>query len=175
MPTPVALLAIDWQSNRYTSLMAFMFNAATDALAELIAKRFGPPPAPLAVRAQEVSDALTKAGALMEELRTEVDARTALIDSLAARTQDAERRSADALLRADLNEEQAKAVDAYLDKALQVQLGAVERKAKRREWGLATLGRTDSRSRSRCGVDPDRTLSVWLLTDMHHRGADHQL
>jgi len=118
----------------------FLSNELAETIVQLILKRFGPPPAPLAVRAQEVSDALTKAGSLMDELRAEVDARTALIDSLAAKTQDAERRSTDALRRADLNEEQAKAVDAYLDRALGVQLGLAERKARRREWGLATLG-----------------------------------
>ena len=120
--------------------MEFLSNELAETIVQLILKRFGPPPAPLAVRAQEVSDALTKAGSLMDELRAEVDARTALIDSLAAKTQDAERRSTDALRRADLNEEQAKAVDAYLDRALGVQLGLAERKARRREWGLATLG-----------------------------------
>ena len=120
--------------------MAFVFNELAEAIVDLIFKKFGPPPAPLAVRAQEVSDALTKASALMDELRAEVDARTALVDSLAAKTREAERRSVEALQRADLTEEQARAVDAYLDRALQVQLGKVEHKARRREWGLAIVG-----------------------------------
>lgn len=100
----------------------------------------GPPPAPLAERAQEVSDALIKVGALIAELQAEVAARTALIESLATKAQDAEHRADEALRRADLSEEEAKAVDAYLSKALTVQLSEVERKSRRREWGLATLG-----------------------------------
>lgn len=97
-------------------------------------------PAPLAERAQEVSDALLRVGALIAELQAEVEARMILIDSLAARAKDAEYRADEALHRANLSEEEAKAVDAYLNRALTVQLGEVERKSRRREWGLATLG-----------------------------------
>jgi hypothetical protein len=77
---------------------------------------------------QEASDALAKAGALFAELQAEVKARRALMESLAAKIQDAERRADEALHRADLNEEQAKSVDAYLDRALKVPLDTVERK-----------------------------------------------
>ena len=110
-----------------------------EEIADLLFKRLGPPPAPLAVRAQEVSDALTKARTLFADLETEVEARTALVEALTTKAQDAERRADDALRRADLSEEQAKAVDAYLGRAVKVQLDTVERKARRREWGLATL------------------------------------
>lgn len=116
---------------------------AVQAIAELlepIFKRFGPPPEPLAVRAQEISDALTRAGTLFAELQTEIDARTALIDSLAAKAKDAEGRAEEAIRRADLSEEQAKAVDAYLDRALKSELAKAERKSIRREWGLAIIG-----------------------------------
>jgi VIT1/CCC1 family predicted Fe2+/Mn2+ transporter len=121
--------------------------ALTDALGHLVEVIFRwllgiPPEQPesLAARAGEVSDALAKARALMEEMQAEVQARMDLIDSLAAETQEAERRSAEATLRAGLNEEQAKAVDFQLDRALQARLGTLERKAQRREWGLATAG-----------------------------------
>jgi VIT1/CCC1 family predicted Fe2+/Mn2+ transporter len=124
----------------YASLMAFIFGEVVESLMELILKRFGPPPPPLAVRAQEVSDALTKARALMQELQAEVEARTALMDSLAAETQEAEHRSAEAILRAGISEEEAKAVDSQLDRAIQARLSTLERKARRREWGLATAG-----------------------------------
>jgi predicted nucleic acid-binding Zn-ribbon protein len=109
-------------------------------LIERIVKRFGPPPEPLAARAQEVSDALVRAGALFAELQTEIDARTALIDSLASKAQDAEGRAEDAIRRADLSEEQAKAVDAYLERALKSELAKVERSSRLREWGLAVVG-----------------------------------
>jgi DNA repair exonuclease SbcCD ATPase subunit len=109
-------------------------------LVEYILKRFGPPPEPLAERAQEVSDALARARALMEELQAEVQARMDLINSLADETEDAERRSAEAALRAGLSEEQANAVDFQLDRALQARLGTLEQKARRREWGLAVAG-----------------------------------
>jgi F0F1-type ATP synthase membrane subunit b/b' len=116
-----------------------VFGILFEELADLFFKRFGPPPAPLAVRAQEVSDALTNAQTLFADLEAEVEARTALVEALTNKAQAAERRADDALRRADLSEEQAKAVDAYLGRALKVQLGTVERKARRREWGLATL------------------------------------
>lgn len=110
------------------------------AIINSIVKRFGPPPEPLAVRAQQVSDALARAGALFAELESEVNARTALIESLVVKAEAAESRADNAIRRADLSEEQAKAVDAYLDRALKVELAKVERKTRRREWGLATLG-----------------------------------
>src|SRR5262245_11483618 len=114
---------------------------AVGALVELVFRGlFAPQPEPLAVRAQEVSDVLTKAGALMGELQAEVQARMDLMNSLTAQTEEAERRSGEAILRAGLNEEQAKAVDSQLDRALQARLSALEQKARRREWGLATVG-----------------------------------
>jgi DNA repair exonuclease SbcCD ATPase subunit len=109
-------------------------------LIQRITRRFGPPPEPLAARAQEVSDTLTKAAAMFAELQAEIDARTALIDSLAAKARDAESRAEEAIRRADLSEEQAKAVDAYLERALKAELAKVERKSRRREWGLAIIG-----------------------------------
>lgn len=112
----------------------------TKFLDDYIAKRFGPPQAPLAVRAQEVTDALTRVGELLDELQAEVQARMTLIESLAGKAQDAEQRATDALRRANLSEEDAKAVDAYLNRALTVQLSEVEGKARRREWGLGTIG-----------------------------------
>lgn len=117
-----------------------MLEDAVGGLVELILKRFGQPPGPLEVRAQEVSDALARARALMEELQAEVQARTDLMNALAAQIQEAERRSEEAILRAGLNEEQAKAVDTQLNRALQARLSTLERKARRREWGLAMIG-----------------------------------
>jgi polyhydroxyalkanoate synthesis regulator phasin len=117
----------------------------TGALAELIALRqrrregLGRDNVPLAERAQEVTDALTKAGELLEELQTEVKARSVIIDGLASQTKEAEQRAEDAVRRAALNEEQAKAVDAYLDRALKNRLTELERTAGRREWVIGTV------------------------------------
>lgn len=117
----------------------------TGALAELMVLRqrrregFGRDNAPLAERAQGVTDALTKAGELLEELQTEVKARSAIIDGLASQTKEAEQRAEDAVRRAALNEEQAKAVDAYLDRALKNRLTELDRTASRREWVIGTV------------------------------------
>jgi hypothetical protein len=105
-----------------------------------IKKWFGPPPAPLAVRAQEVSDSLIRTGELIDELQAEVKARMTLIEGLASQARDAEQRAADALSRANLSEEQAKAVDAFLDRAVKLQIDESEGRSRRREWGLATFG-----------------------------------
>jgi len=102
---------------------------------DYIKKRFGPPPAPLAVRAQEVSDALIRTGQLIDELQAEVKARMALIENLARQVQDADKRADEALRRAKLSEEDAKAVDAYLNRAV----SEAEARSRRREWGLATF------------------------------------
>jgi hypothetical protein len=119
--------------------LRFVLGAPGGLVSDYLMKQLGPPPAPLAVRAQEVSNALSKAGELLDELQADVLARTALIDSLAAKTQDAERRADEALTRADLSESEAKAVDAFLDRALKLRLAEVERNARRREWGIGTL------------------------------------
>lgn len=83
----------------YASLMTFMLADAVGSLVEFILEKFGPPPPPLAMRAQEVSDALARARALMEELQAVVQARMDLMNSLAAQTEDAERRSKEAILQ----------------------------------------------------------------------------
>jgi hypothetical protein len=113
---------------------------AATAIDDYIKEWLGPPPAPLVVRAQEVSDALIRVAELVDELQAEVNARMALIESLTSKAQHAEQRADDALRRASLNEEEAKAIDTYLDRAVKVQISESERRSRRREWGLATLG-----------------------------------
>ncbi|MBS2548796.1 hypothetical protein KGQ19_18175 [Catenulispora sp. NL8] len=98
-----------------------------------------PPKDPLAERAKAVTAALTLSAELLEDLQAEVKAKIALIDGLEARTLVAEGRASDAEIRAALNEEQAKAVDSYLDRAVKHRIGELERSARRREWGLATV------------------------------------
>ncbi|MFF4960240.1 hypothetical protein ACFY2Z_24820 [Streptomyces sp. NPDC001222] len=110
-----------------------------DQLTDGLLKRFGPAGAPLEVRAQQVSEALADAAELLDELQAEVKLRSVIIQKLAEQTADAERRSEDAVRRAALDEEEAKAVDAYLDRALRTRLEELERNARRREIVLGTV------------------------------------
>lgn len=84
---------------------------------------------------------LGTASALFDDLQAETGARAAVVEALAAKAQDAERRAEYAIRCADLREEEAKAVGAFLDRALMARLAYLERKARRREWILATMGR----------------------------------
>jgi hypothetical protein len=95
--------------------------------------------APLSARTRQVAEALERAGHLVNELEAEVQARSKLIEALAAEAEQAEQRAEDAVRRAAMGEEQAKAVDAYLDRALKNRISSFERSARRREWGLATV------------------------------------
>ncbi len=108
-------------------------------MANLLRKRFGPSGATLEERAQEVSEALSNAAELLDELQAEVRLRSVIIKQLGEQTAEAERRSEDAVRRAALDEEEAKAVDAYLDRTLQTRLRELEKKAKRREIVLGTV------------------------------------
>jgi predicted nucleic acid-binding Zn-ribbon protein len=94
---------------------------------------------PLDVRAREVGEALQRARDLLDELQSEVTARAAIIESLATQTVQAEQRAAEASERAGLSEKASEAVDALLVSAMKTRLGELERTARRREWGLATI------------------------------------
>lgn len=127
-------------------LFMFMFETAIIQVLINLFKRtkigsqlLGLKQAPLAERAQEVSDALTRASALVEELQAEVLARTAIIESLTSQTREANERAEAAKLRAGLSEEESKAVDDYLDRALVNRLAELEKSAKKREWSLGTI------------------------------------
>lgn len=108
-------------------------------LADVVMRRFGPAAPPLEVRAKQVGEALAKAAELLDELQAEVKLRAVIIKQLEEQTVEAGRRSEDAVLRAALNEEQAKAVDTYLDRALQARLRELEKNARRREVMLGTV------------------------------------
>jgi hypothetical protein len=96
-------------------------------------------PDPLDVRAREVSEALARARDLLGELQAEVTARSQIIEGLAVETKQAEQRAQDAAARAGLTEREAEAVDALLSSALKQRLGELERRARLREWSLATV------------------------------------
>jgi len=129
----------DWYLEAMAYALRSVLGSPGGLISDYLKEILGRPPAPLAVRAQEVSTALSRASQLLDELQSEVQARTAVIDSLVAKTQDAERRAGEALTRADLSESEAKAVDAFLDRALKLQLAEAERKARGREWVIGTM------------------------------------
>lgn len=93
----------------------------------------------LAEQAEIVNEALNKARQLFEDLEAEVQARSAIVEHLATEARQAEVRAEEASNRAALNEQEAKAVDQWLDRALQQRLGNLESRARRREWLLATI------------------------------------
>jgi len=92
-----------------------------------------------ALQVQEVSNALARAGALIDQLQARLRDGWDHIESLEVQIQDAQQRADDALHRADLGEEQAKAIEACFDRLLKARLDTAEGKARRREWFLATL------------------------------------
>lgn len=93
----------------------------------------------LTERANLVSEALRNVRQLFADLEAEVQARSAVVERLTGEAYQAEVRAEEAMKRAALNEEQAKAVDAWLDRALQSRLGEMERASRRREWLLGTI------------------------------------
>ena len=109
-----------------------------DQLADVLLKRFGPAGAPIEVRAQQVRDALVSASELLDELQAEVKLRSVIIEKLGEQRVEAEQRTADALLRASMSEEEARAVDSLVDRVLQTRLKELERNARRREWTIGT-------------------------------------
>jgi len=62
-----------------------------------------------------------------------------VVEALADQADAARERAQQAAQLARLNEEQAAAVNAFLDRLLEARLGTLERQARRREWMLATI------------------------------------
>lgn len=94
--------------------------------------------APLEQRAALVADTVTYAVRLLDSLQKEIAARSALVQALAGKVEAAQTQAEHAAQLARLNEEQAAAVNAYLDRLLADRLGTMERHSRRREWVLAT-------------------------------------
>jgi hypothetical protein len=94
--------------------------------------------APLEQRAALVADTVTYAVRLLDSLQKEIAARSALVQALAGEVEAAQTQAEHAAQLARLNEEQAAAVNAYLDRLLADRLGTMERHSRRREWVLAT-------------------------------------
>jgi hypothetical protein len=95
--------------------------------------------APLEQRAALVADTVTYAVRLLDSLQKEIAARSAIVQALAGEAEAAQTQAEHAAQLARLNDEQAAAVNAFLDRLLEARLGAMERHARRREWALATV------------------------------------
>lgn len=93
----------------------------------------------VAARTAGVTDTRADADRLLAELQAEVKARSTILEHLTARIEEAEQRAEDAGRRAALNEEQAQAVDTYLNRTLENRLTRLERSARRREWLIGTV------------------------------------
>jgi hypothetical protein len=113
--------------------------AVRSSLVNVAVKLQDPATPSLTEQAQMVSEALNNVRQLFEDLEAEVKARSAVVERLTGEAYQAEVRAEEALKRASLNEQEAKAVDAWLDRALQRRLSELERTARRREWLLATI------------------------------------
>jgi hypothetical protein len=95
--------------------------------------------APLEQRAALVADTASYAVRLLDSLQKEIAARSAIVQALAGEVAAAQTQAEHAAQLARMNEEQAAAVNAFLDRLLETRLGALERQARRREWILATV------------------------------------
>jgi len=95
--------------------------------------------APLEQRAALVADTATYAVRLLDSLQKEIAARSAVVQALAGEIEEAQTQAEHAAQLARLNDEQAEAVNAFLDRLLAARLGTMERHARHREWVLATV------------------------------------
>jgi hypothetical protein len=93
---------------------------------------------PLEQRAALVADTAAYAVRLLDSLQREIAARSALVEALASEVQSAHTQATHSRQVASLNEVQAAAVNAFLDRLLKARLDDVEHQARRREWVLAT-------------------------------------
>jgi signal transduction histidine kinase len=94
----------------------------------------------LSVRARRAGQALQEATVLVEELKTELDARTALLEDIRRQVEKTNRRAEDMEQLARVDDETTRILNRYFDEALKSRLGDLEHGAKRREWLLGTIG-----------------------------------
>lgn len=94
---------------------------------------------PLEQRAALVAETVTYAGRLLDSLQREIAARSAIVQALADEVEASKTEAEHAAQLAQLNDQQARAVNAYLDRLLAARLDTMERHARRREWTLATI------------------------------------
>jgi hypothetical protein len=94
----------------------------------------------LSGRAAQASIALQEATQLYEELRVELEARTALLEDVKRQVADTSRRAQEIEKLTRVDEETTQILNRYFDEALSRRLRDFERDSRRREWLLGTLG-----------------------------------
>jgi len=90
-------------------------------------------------RAKRAAQALHEAITLVEELRAELDARTALLHDLTRDAEEQRQQAHDIAVLDQMDAETADSVNRLIDRMLQRRLSDLERGTKRREWLLATV------------------------------------
>ena len=94
----------------------------------------------LSGRAAQASIALQEAVQLYEELRVELEARTALLEDVKRQVADTSRRAQEIEQLTRVDEETTRILNRYFDEALSRRLRDLEHGSRRREWLLGTFG-----------------------------------
>jgi hypothetical protein len=90
-------------------------------------------------RAKRAAQVLQEAITLVEELKSELDARTALLASIKRQAAEATERATDMAKLSHVDEETTRVLNKYFDEALKSRLEALERGARGREWLIGTV------------------------------------
>jgi hypothetical protein len=90
-------------------------------------------------RAKHAARALQEAVTLVEDLRSELDARTALLEDIRRQVAEATERASDMEKLSHVDEETTRLLNKYFDEALKSRLAALERGARGREWFIGTV------------------------------------
>jgi hypothetical protein len=91
-------------------------------------------------RARRAGLALQEATTLVEELKKELDARTAILDSIKLQAAETSRRIEDMEKLAKVDSDTARILNNYFDEALTSRLTSLESRSQRRELLLGTIG-----------------------------------
>lgn len=94
----------------------------------------------LSRRAAQASIALQEAMQLYEELRVELEARTALLEDVQRQVADTSKRAQEIEKLTKVDEETTQILNRYFDEALSRRLRDLEHGSRRREWLLGTFG-----------------------------------
>jgi hypothetical protein len=90
-------------------------------------------------RAKRAAQVLQEAITLVEELKSELDARTALLASIKRQAAEATERATDMAKLSHVDEETTRVLNKYFDEALKSRLEVLERDARGREWLIGTV------------------------------------
>jgi hypothetical protein len=91
-------------------------------------------------RADLATAALKEATVIVEELKTELEARMALLAEVKRQIEDTEQRAREMERLSLIDEDTTRTLNRYFDEALARRLGDLERGSRRREWLIGTIG-----------------------------------